>query len=176
MLFKPDLIEKIVSGEKTATRRIVKEGEKRIGNGIEVPISTIYTDPSRIKWQVGKDYAVQPKRGAKCVWWCRKTKQIKTDKIVLSKEEKEKRDMDLLIYDYAETERLWQPLRIRITRIEKQKLLDVTEEEGKKEGFLKDKYSSASNNFLNYFWKINNKHPKEDWNPDVWVLEFEVVK
>ena len=55
MLFKPELINKIVLGEKTQTRRPVKS-----------------TDPT---WRVGKTYAVQPGRGQSGVWWNPQTKE-----------------------------------------------------------------------------------------------------
>jgi len=48
-----------VSGKKTQTRRLIKEGElgiARMGNGI---IATEYK--AKPKWQVGKDYSVQVK-------------------------------------------------------------------------------------------------------------------
>jgi len=75
----------------------------------------------------------------------------------------------------------WKPLRIRITGIRKERLLDITEADAKKEGF-EDKVK-----FRWAFEKINKKSmPIEcktnigslllDWNPEVWVLEFEVKK
>lgn len=66
MQFQDTLIEKIITGEKTQTRRLVKPGEKLvIRNGWK----TVLLPSGRIKWQVGRDYAVQNGRGKPCVRW-----------------------------------------------------------------------------------------------------------
>lgn len=65
MLFKPELIEKIVTGGKTQTRRPVKNGEvlRQIENphGGYKPVG-VYQN-NRAKMLIGRDYAVQPGRG-----------------------------------------------------------------------------------------------------------------
>jgi hypothetical protein len=103
------------------------------------------------------------------------------------------------------------PLRIRIKAIRKEKLLDITKKDARKEGFVPEGGSdkddcweiTAKEKFLGAFCDINKKSapllPKgkrnrfeffsigsrflqrryytrdfETWNPDVWVLEFEV--
>lgn len=59
MIFKQ--IEEILNGKKTQTRRVVKDCETLL---LEVDNrTTVYTN-NRIKWQVGRTYAVVPKRGA----------------------------------------------------------------------------------------------------------------
>lgn len=73
MLFKPELIEKIKMGEKTQTRRVVKPNEVHVGimpgERFSRSISQTITledgriVPQRIKWQVGRDYAMCPGRG-----------------------------------------------------------------------------------------------------------------
>jgi uncharacterized protein YhfF len=75
MIFQATL-DKVLSGEKTQTRRVVKSGEDIYpenrswrGNG------EYYTQPTevynfltnRVKYQVGKTYAIQPGRGKKAV-------------------------------------------------------------------------------------------------------------
>lgn len=77
MLFKPELIEKIMAGEKTETRRVVKPNEVHVGimPGARFSRSISQTItledgrivPQRIKWQVGRDYAICPGRGKKGV-------------------------------------------------------------------------------------------------------------
>jgi hypothetical protein len=73
MQFKPELIEKILSGQKTQTRRPVKPGET-----LEpYPLSALRTNeewqlavflPSgQVKWGIGRTYAVCPGRGKKQV-------------------------------------------------------------------------------------------------------------
>lgn len=64
MLFKPELAQKILRGEKTQTRRVVKPGE-----GLEFHIAqnggelkAVYNNRG-LKWIVGQTYAIQPGRG-----------------------------------------------------------------------------------------------------------------
>lgn len=65
MLFKWELIEKIVAGQKTQTRRPV--GFKDSGL-FDDEIKTVYTN-GRIKWQVGRSYAVQYGMNLPTVVW-----------------------------------------------------------------------------------------------------------
>jgi hypothetical protein len=65
MLFQKRLADKILNREKTQTRRIVKEGE-RFQTFPPLP-TTVLDANGRIKWQVGRDYAIQIKRGGKAV-------------------------------------------------------------------------------------------------------------
>lgn len=71
MLFKWELIEKIVAGQKTQTRRHANlqgfDGAREWiddDNGHK----TVYIN-GRIKWQVGRNYAVQYGRGLPTVMW-----------------------------------------------------------------------------------------------------------
>lgn len=57
-------IDLVLSGQKTQTRRIVKNGERPIYDRWQ--IKSIRAG-RRLKWKVGKTYAVQPQRGAKGV-------------------------------------------------------------------------------------------------------------
>lgn len=69
MQFKAELIEQILAGKKTQTRRPVKPGEKHVGYapGTHYAHCVIKTGPDRLKWQVGKTYAVCPGRGKAAV-------------------------------------------------------------------------------------------------------------
>jgi hypothetical protein len=71
MLFKPELIEKIVHGKKTQTRRPVKAGEslRQIENphGGYKPLG-VYQN-NRAKMLIGRDYAVQPGSAKPGVCW-----------------------------------------------------------------------------------------------------------
>lgn len=51
MIFRPELAEKVLSGEKTETRRIVKEGETS----------------EACRYVPGRDYAVQPGRRRRAI-------------------------------------------------------------------------------------------------------------
>lgn len=88
MLFKPELAYKVLRGEKTETRRIVKEGQRLLdsssGMAKGVYHTTVYGyyaldgmgqrtyfngHKDRTVWQVGRDYPVQPGRGKKTLLW-----------------------------------------------------------------------------------------------------------
>lgn len=55
MIFKPELAEKALTGEKTMTRRLVKPGEYLI----ETVVKMVVGPGARIKWRVGQSYAIQ---------------------------------------------------------------------------------------------------------------------
>ncbi|HEY5901534.1 MAG TPA: ASCH domain-containing protein [Anaerolineales bacterium] len=73
MNFKPELIEKILRGEKTQTRRLVGERDfclpgLHLAEIKSVVIEDGYRDNRhRIKWQVGQTYAICPGRGKQAV-------------------------------------------------------------------------------------------------------------
>lgn len=92
MLFKPELIAEIKAGRKTQTRRVVKPGETALRatddhvyyteipgkfsyTGLTTSIITeaVYDANSRIKWQVGRVYAICPGRGKPGVGFIRLT-------------------------------------------------------------------------------------------------------
>jgi hypothetical protein len=50
----------VLAGRKTQTRRVVKPGEVLRGDAV-------YGATGRLKWEVGREYAVQPKRGEAAV-------------------------------------------------------------------------------------------------------------
>ena len=60
MIFSLKSIEDILTGKKTQTRRLVKDQE-----WFSPVTLSVYTDRAmgRLKWQVGRTYAVQPGRG-----------------------------------------------------------------------------------------------------------------
>jgi len=57
MQFTPENCDKILRGEKTQTRRVVKEGDKA-----ELWVGRVLHN-GRLKWELDGDYAVQPGRG-----------------------------------------------------------------------------------------------------------------
>jgi hypothetical protein len=63
-------IDALLSGKKTQTRRIAKPTEASISH-FQAPdlIRQVYTyaNGRRIKWNIGNDYAIVPKRGAKSI-------------------------------------------------------------------------------------------------------------
>jgi uncharacterized protein YhfF len=64
MLFKPELCEKILKGEKTQTRRIKKSGERFVDY---LPGGKAVFTERRTKWVVGQTYAICPGRGKPAV-------------------------------------------------------------------------------------------------------------
>jgi len=147
----------VLDGSKTQTRRLVKDGERYIpntrafGSYINYP-ALVERRNGHAKWTVGKTYAVQPGR---------------TDKGIGT---------------------------IRITAIRRERLRDITEEDAIAEGCagegqMDTPYYSGmldqpmwewhkfpSDEFAE-LWDSVHK-PPNDWkgNPEVWVLEFELVK
>lgn len=212
MQFKIEFIPKIINEDKTQTRRLVKEYSTAFtaSDKGEVITKIVYTNNNKVKWQVGKTYAVQPGRGKKGVWWCPKCKGIVERVPHFQAEYLDSTSCDcpddgchhinksiaLLDarrrYEYIPTN--WKPLRIRITGIRKEKLLSISEEDAKKEGFERAKGEDAIEErhlFFRKFWKITKSNlPKNikkkklnywfdalnEWNPEVWVLEFCVVR
>jgi hypothetical protein len=69
--------ELVKTGVKTQTRRIVKERHVPTyanGNIVAVHFSRKDRGGLRLKWMVGQEYAVQPKRGAKAIGKIRLTR------------------------------------------------------------------------------------------------------
>lgn len=175
MIFKQ--IDEILSGQKTQTRRVVKPGEFVYQHGNQNPdgiwaIDTVFTlidNPEkheykdRIKWKVGRTYAVVPKRGKPGVWWSDLYLGSVSHPLVI-----EKPDAATQAY---RIETGWRPLRIRIVAIRREHLQDITEADAKAEGVSsKGEYAKL--------WNRINKRKGTRWsdNPLVWALTFEVVK
>jgi hypothetical protein len=63
MLFKPELVAKILAGEKTQTRRVKRDEDTAWHEGVYpqayLPIVRVYRS-GRLLWQVGHSYALQP--------------------------------------------------------------------------------------------------------------------
>lgn len=80
MIFTPEHVRLIVEGRKTQTRRVVKSGEELRQWDVDTPMVYYVDDgwcghegpgpacyPGRVKWVVGRTYAVQPGRGKPAV-------------------------------------------------------------------------------------------------------------
>ncbi len=80
MLFKSELIEAIVQGKKTQTRRPVKHSDALIewddADGVHQQLVTVSNNRQRIKIECGKDYAVCPGRGKPGVMWIPNTGEL----------------------------------------------------------------------------------------------------
>lgn len=178
MIFKQ--IDEILSGQKTQTRRVCKESEHlyfRVQIGAAALHEVLVYPSYRIKWQVGRTYAVVPKRGLPTVWW-----REKDGRVELLHEHSEYSALREFMAPMSQrTRRMafddirnvgWQPLRIRITAIRREPLQSITEDDAWAEGvFNVEEYK--------FLWhSINGKTKGARWqdNPNVWVLTFEVVK
>ena len=72
MNFTPDMLELVLSGKKTQTRRPVKKGEKYVGlpYALGSPVHSIQMvkdTKGRLKWRVNNTYAICPGRGKPAV-------------------------------------------------------------------------------------------------------------
>jgi hypothetical protein len=188
MIFSKELISKILNGTKTETRRLVKDNEffdelnkavVRIiimNEGFEDGFGRIksHSASERVKWRVGKDYAVQLKRGGKGLWFCSECKDLYDADDIFQGEGcsnalNVKKDGSYM----CETE--LKPLRLKVLDIKKERLLDITESGAKREGF------NSKKDFLNYFYGLYKKKVDKDsirkrrkWNPFVWKIKFKV--
>ena len=62
MNFRPELLAKVLSGEKTRTRRIVKPNEVRCIDSVASVVATLPSGKTRLKWREGNTYAAAPVR------------------------------------------------------------------------------------------------------------------
>lgn len=176
MIFKQ--VREIIDGQKTQTRRVVKPGERWImdANYQGGPV-TVLIPGGKIKWQVGRDYAVVAKRGTRGVAYKPDTGEWKV----------------FPNGEYIPHE--WCPLRIEITKIRREPLQNITHDDALREGILQtgyDKYMDCycyTHHATQGVWadpveaychlwdSINNRAGvRWDDNPPVWVLTFEVVR
>jgi len=180
MLYRPVLIPKIIRKEKTETRRLVREYERfntRPGRG---PVGAIVNDETqRTRFEIGKNYAVQPGRGKPGIYYKLLPMNCYSffdfSGVASSNIESVRKDA----IDSGH-----EPLRILINDIKKEKLQEITEAGAKREGF------ESKREFLEYFYHLTGYLKKEETlasklledrelhmpNPEVWVLIFEVVK
>lgn len=217
-IYPRSVAEMILDGTKCQTRRLVKESEgfvlttdkkslKEYNEGREISNpnpktwNEVWTAKGRIKWQVGRDYAVQLGRGKPVEWYC-----YQGNKIEKAVAESQRKSKSLTIIDCGKEKlHYMKPLRIKITGIRKESLCDFYEkdrvDELKKEGFdswqdyfkaiIKVILPSMPNDFISQFPSENKSYltkqvmkewlnaplgnmPIPMWNPKVWVLSFEV--
>lgn len=172
-IYPKPVAELILSGKKTCTRRLVKEGEYLVKLIKDNKILSV-EHWGRIKWQVGRDVSVQLGRGKyglycclKCGfnWQMSKAKLGKYGSLVMCLTCAEKKKVSYL-----------EPLRIKITGIRKERLQNIQESDAKKEGF------EGIETFLDAFYSLNSPVKKlsngkfEMKDLEVWVLDFSVKK
>ena len=179
MIFTPNHIEKILSGTKTQTRRINKTNEF-FGPDGDTEGVYIYDEHgnSRLKWEIGRTYAVTPGRGKYAPWWQQTENGRETQQIGVGGWE-HKDELENAGY---------RQMRIRITNIRPEWLQDITNADAMAEGcswtagFESNDWDSyrhfSPQNSYRRLWDSINKAHGTRWedNPPVWALEFELVE
>ena len=226
MIFTPEHVRGIVEGRKTQTRRVVKSGEELRQWDVDTPMVYYVDDgwcghegpgpacyPGRVKWVVGRTYAVQPGRGRPAVRMVPDRYEhlvpVFPDEyidIATGKTVWELAQSDVFHFDGKPHPQEWlensvgQPLRIRITEIRREKLMNISEDDASDEGVIcpgcggtgwmlgpaSNPWSGPSEhpcdcNLVKEYakvWDRINKRKGTRWqdNPLVWALTFELVK
>ena len=78
MKFSQEQVDRLVSGKPVQLRKLAKEGEFDASRMVEIfknfdhSIKSVWIKDKKIKWEVGRDYAVQ--LGKAGLWYCPKCK------------------------------------------------------------------------------------------------------
>lgn len=129
-------------------------------------------DPIRgkVKWQVGRDYCVSLGGGKPGLWYCPKCRTPMQLAIKPHPKDTYERlhykDFPCYFPHRSKENNCGEivliPLRIAITSIKKERLLDISEADAKKEGFSGDEFRRVSDDFIDAFYRINHTYaPKE---------------
>lgn len=175
-LYPRPIVEMILDGTKTQTRRLVKEGEC-FGYDVKSDYDTVasthkikgkkVTGVERLghprKWQVGRDYAVQLGRGKPGLWHNLKFNVFEEGKVLLGP--------STIVNHVGLAKAGWEPFRIVITGIRKERFCDISLDDAKKEGF------KTTWDFMKAFCKVNKIAYEGQYltaNKEVWVLDFKI--
>jgi hypothetical protein len=118
--FHHDLIDEIVAGRKTKTRRMYREGDKVVFNEA-AGYHAVVNANGRVRWIIGKDYAVVPGRGKPTVWYNTATLEVNPAEAIPR--------MGLAINP------AWRPLRIKVLNLELGDVREISREDAICEGF-----------------------------------------
>lgn len=139
MLFKWELIEKIVRGEKIQTRRPIKDGDclRQIESphGGYTPVAVVQN--GRVKIAINKDYAVQYGRGKPTAYYTKYRGESRMVREALPYE-KFKRAFDKhgVTAGWHLQQSGYYPLRILITDIRREDVRDISWADTEAEGFV----------------------------------------
>lgn len=173
MIFQTEsAINKILNGEKTQTRRIVKPGHREHfsywSDGTHKQIAEIYEcRDDRLIYCVGRTYAVQPGRGKQALWWYQHPTM---GPLVWS---------DNAPQSLAGTKH---PLRIRILAIRREDVRNISNEDVRAEGyphardFLHAWCAMHDPSIERGTWGETKLMARPTERYDAWVLTFEMVK
>lgn len=181
ILFNTAMVQAILEGNKTSTRRIMKPQ----------PTSalTALKTLNKMPYQVGDTLYVRET-------WCKipNIRAFRTD--IWFKADYKDGELDELIKEFPKVIK-WKPsihmpkvaarLFLKVTAVKIQRLKDITEPEALKEGFIStavtnpegDDYTGlyAHEHFINVWDEIYFKQGNGwDFNPWVWVIEFERIE
>lgn len=168
-------IEKIVSGQKRQTRRLVKPAHIALREQEDSPIlAVVIPKPQRLTsipvYEMGHDYAVQSHRSGKGVWWWPDVQKWAEADLYTPK-----------VFAISGA----RPLRIRILSIRQEDVRDISAGDVKAEGY------TTRNKFLLAWCEMHDKQDISDITIEpipiskyieyseryqAWVLDFEVVR
>jgi hypothetical protein len=185
IIFSTPMVQAILDGKKTQTRRVIKIDDAPENWKISIAgTSIVRTEPYDVKL---------PRYAAGDILWVRETwceRLGVVDKgLYIYKAHVEPQDE---IHQYALDQNKWRPsifmpreaarLFLRVKNVRVERLQDITEEDAIAEGMSKTLvdgvvFISAKGNF-HVFWDSLNIKRGYGWdtNPWVWVIEFERVK
>ena len=189
-------IAEIIEGRKFQTRRLVKPGEAYLflaadgcqytwtpDNGgrhatqQETILDVYHRNMHRLKWQVGRDYAVSPGRGKPGVWWQPGTGEYKlpTDSLGLYR-----------VDSVGGVRDGWRPLRIVITAIRCERLQAISVDDAIAEGWpynewpptgpVNHPHQASPTRWYSDLWDTINGAGSWERNDLVWALTFEVQR
>ena len=135
----------------------------------------------RIKWQVGRDYAVSPGRGKPGVWLS------STGEIHLPQYDPLPQPWHDGSVQKTLEARGYKPLRIRITTIRRERVQEITPDDAGREGYpfefpptgpVTNPHQVDRVRWYADLWDTINTRKGTRWadSPEVWALSFEVVK
>jgi hypothetical protein len=177
--------EAVLNGTKTETRRICKPGEWLAASLLGAP-QAVYVGRlphERLKWMVGRTYAVQTGRGNPGLYYKRTAAGLSVWDWDSLPQSRVPRNIKTIPLDYI-------PGRIRLLEIRQERLQNITEAGAIAEGCKEctvlegDWYSntpaqtmSAREVYEQIWYGLHTKRGERwDDNPLVWCLRFELVE
>lgn len=190
ILFSTAMVQAILAGRKTMTRRVIK-----FPKDYDVDALVYNNYPHGLKYNStlmgGTVQRLEPKWAMGDVLWVRETFGKSGERVFHKADNDDFENAGLMgLYDFKWKPSIFMPkeacrIRLKITNVRVERLHDITEQDGKKEGVEKIKdgfkiydretdqlaYNSRAS-FMTLWSKINGM---DGWdaNPWVWVIEFE---
>lgn len=153
-------INEVKYGSKTQTRRIAKNNEQLITvDGVKRIVTTLKNGKTRLKWEVGRDYAIKPSMYEK---------GIETHRIRVTDLREE------CVQDISEADAIAEGVKFRDLSIQ----LDIAIKcylDYSSGDFI---YPTARTSYQTLWDSINLTPKRNRWkaNPKVWVIVFEVFE